>query len=689
MADTVSLDDESIRRLASAMTSSNAANNRAPSGSAGGGSSGSGFGSALTKASGAAAGFTGFIGDAGGSVNTFAKAMGGGAIGITAFGGAIDNTVGFIEGLNNTFQNLSKVGAGFNGDLGALSAAAANTRMQVGEFADVVGNNAKGIAGLGAGVNKGAQRFSDLSRAMFEDGQVIEGMLNLGYNIRESNEALLDNATLLSRQQKLTGMSDDAVAQATLEMASNMAMIAEITGKSSKQQREELIDASRDGKNIAANRAMEQRGIKDATQTFNQVFSGLGPLGTQAQAYAQDLGKAGVPLTQLTRNFNTIAPQTAKIIKEMQAVRESNLSTTEKTARIDALTAQAKATYAKEMQSENVIMAARLGDINQRGAQAADQMSDVESQQLSIDAARVEIAKERAAARGEKYTGGTGDVTISEGISRRDSDIAQRNAAQKGGGAEGQAISREMNLATVSLANSAAGVNKEIGRNLSANTELQGVIATGLRGLGIAADGIAALTESAIGLLPGNVDQSEIDRNPFKTLFEGVITNNAMNTRIANLDEVMKTLDMNPEVRTKILEEARNRRDGGDKALGGPISAGTSYRVGERGPETFVSGMDGAIIPNMKSMLNRMPDMAKQLQQDMMQTGAPMSQSAQSAMATMGVDDIGTLIQHAQLTNELLSNLLGVNTTQARTGEKHLRSVRGAGNLMNGIGRAS
>ena len=144
---------------------------------------------------------TGFIAAAGGDVTTFAKAMGGGAVRIKLFSNIIENSAGYVEGLNNTFQNLSKVGAGFNGDLGALAAAASNTRMQVGEFADVVGANAKDLAGLGAGVNKGATRFAELSRAMFEDGQVIEGMLNLGYNIRESNEALLDNATLLSRQQ--------------------------------------------------------------------------------------------------------------------------------------------------------------------------------------------------------------------------------------------------------------------------------------------------------------------------------------------------------------------------------------------------------------------------------------------------------------------------------------------------------
>ena len=667
MTGTVNLDDESIRRLVAAMQSNNRQQSAASTTSASG--KDSKFSTKLEKAGETALGFSGFIGQAGGSVNEFAKAMGGGAVKFNLFGGAIDNSVGYIEGLNQTFQNLSKVGAGFNGDLGALAAAASNTRMQVGEFADVVGNNAKDLAGLGAGVNKGAQRFSELSRAMFEDGQVIEGMLNLGYNIRESNEALLDNATMLSRQQRLTGMSDDAVAQATLEMAANMAEIAEVTGKSAKQQREELMDANRDGKNIAANRALESQGIKDASQTFNQVFTALGPLGSAAQAYAQDMNQARAPLTKLTQNFETIAPQTAAIIKEMDAVRKSNLTTAEKTARISALETQARATYAREMNSSQVLASARLGQINERGATAAEMLAETERFRQGIEQTRAEMAKERAEARGERYTGGYGDVTEAEAAERLTSRTANRVGAQAAGGAEGQAMSREMNKATIGLANTAARVNNEIGKNLSANTELQNTAKKALEGLTGISEGLAATAEAALKLLPGSPESGVLSVNPFKEVFDPIVSNGAMNVRI--------------------LEEARVARDG-EKALGGSVSANRAYRVGESGEETFVPGMDGAIIPNMKNMLNRLPEITSRLQEDMSQFGAPLSQAARSAAAMGGMssDDIGALVQHAQLTNELLSRLVGVNTAQVRVNEKQLRSTRSAGNLMNGIGRA-
>jgi hypothetical protein len=94
-------------------------------------------------------------------------------------------------------------------------------------------------------------------------------------------------------------------------------------------------------------------------------------------------------------------------------------------------------------------------------------------------------------------------------------------------------------------------------------------------------------------------------------------------------------------------------------------------------------------MPNMKNMVAKMPDSIKQLQKEITTIGAS-AKSPASLPEIKGASssDIGTLIKHAELTNELLSRLLGVNTTQVRVGEKQLRTVRSAGNLMNGIGRA-
>ena len=101
----------------------------------------------------------------------------------------------------------------------------------------------------------------------------------------------------------------------------------------------------------------------------------------------------------------------------------------------------------------------------------------------------------------------------------------------------------------------------------------------------------------------------------------------------------------------------------------------------------MIAGFDGAVIPNMKQMMNRLPSVIEQM------TGVPMTAedknaAARSGMPQMSESEISQLVQHAQTTNELLSRLLGVNTVQGRIGEKQYRLARGAGNLMTGLGRA-
>jgi phage-related protein len=49
---------------------------------------------------------------------------------------------------------------------------------------------------------------------------------------------------------------------------------------------------------------------------------------------------------------------------------------------------------------------------------------------------------------------------------------------------------------------------------------------------------------------------------------------------------------------TQFIGGAFDAAFGGGKAAGGPVSSGTSYVVGERGPELFVPNTSGTIIPN-------------------------------------------------------------------------------------------
>jgi|TARA_B110000902_G_scaffold264944_1_gene347787 hypothetical protein len=615
------------------------------------------FSGALKRAGDVAEGTAGFLNSAGTGVEFLAKKIGSN---FSVLGDAVGGFATYLTDTQSVFQSLSKVGAGFNGDLGALRAGAAQTRMPLDMFANMVGNNATSLLGLGASVNQGAKRFSQLSAAMFDTG-VIDGMMNLGYTIEEANELLLTNAAITRRQQILSGPNDKAVAEATLRMAANMAIVAEISGKSAKQQAAEMADAARDGKNIAANRRMEARGINDATTTFAQASNGLSTLGPAAQALLADFNQTGVAMTPMTRNFAVFNPRTAEAIESIQALRDSNMDSADKQVAIDAAINRARRIAAEEYTGEMNLFAGSIGTVNAQGQMVADNLAATEDARLARE-------KFVADARRDGDTRSVGDLNAAFFKS-----VSDTVGGMEGGGAENQAISRELNRATIGLANTASKYNVQIATALSQNIGLQGTITTALTGSTEVVEGlgdiIGGLTESILGF----GDSVSLDVNPFKELFDPIIGNKAMNVRIVE-ESLDGTKSPTPADYLNI-----------PKAIGGGVESGKSYQVGELGPETFVAGMNGAIIPNMKAMLNRMPDVANTMQEEIAALGTPMSESSRAQMAMSGNK---SLEQKLDILNQTMLQLVSINSLQARTGEKHLKASRSAGNLMTGIGRA-
>ena len=660
--------------LVGALKKSGIAKSQQTSSSGGDGGTGGGsstdFGKSVNNATNAASNFTKFLTNQSSVVENMKSQASVLPPIFKSFGNSAADFIGYLDDTQRTFQSLSKVGAGFNGDLGALRAATANTRMTLDVFANMVGNNAQNLTVLGGSVNQGAKRFSELSRVMFEDGKVIAGMANLGYSLEESNEMLLTNASLLGRQAMLTGMSDKAVTQATLDMAQNIAVMAEISGESAEKQKQDLVDSQRDGKNIAANRRMENRGIHDATQTMNTALVSLGPLGSAAKAFAQDMNQTGVPMSDMTKNFKLMHPETAANIEAMQRVRESNMTTAQKNKEIARLSDQAKAAFAEESVGDTQLFAASVGQLNSIGESQAKVIAETRAFTEGVEKVQ---ARMQAAGEGTVSTAEAAKIYLEEA----------RNVvrAQTGGGSEGQSISRELNKATIELANSAADVQGTVAKNLSANTVLQNNIAEGIRAT---VEITRQLRESFdLGNFIG--DDAEMnpiltDRNNFTELFKGVTNGNAIRVTPVDVLDQARDADKNDSQNSVSTSEQ------GSKAIGGGVMENVAYKIGELGPETFVPNMDGSIIPNMKSMLNRMPDMAQQLQDQMATMGAPMTEAAKTAMATMPQG--GSVEEKLDILNQTMLQLVNINNMQKDIGNKQIRTMRSAGNLMSGIGRA-
>jgi hypothetical protein len=78
----------------------------------------------------------------------------------------------------------------------------------------------------------------------------------------------------------------------------------------------------------------------------------------------------------------------------------------------------------------------------------------------------------------------------------------------------------------------------------------------------------------------------------FATLIDSI--NKAFNA----IKAIINFIKNNPV--SKFIGGAFDTVFGGGKAMGGPVNAGTSYVVGERGPELFMPNQSGTVIPNNK-----------------------------------------------------------------------------------------
>ena len=709
----MAMDQADLQAITAAISAGFSQQSSGYQGSAGSSSSGNQkvFGD-LTKATGDVAKG---LAAGGGSVKDFTETLTGS---LGPLGKAFSGIVGYIDNTNNTFQGLSKVGAGFNANLGELRMSAADTRMGFDEFGSLIGNNATQLASFAGGVKGGATQFTKLSRAMFQDGQMIEGFMNLGYTVGEANEFLMTNMKLLDRQARRDGMSNEAQVQAALDLATSMDVMAKLTGKSVKEQQDQLVESQRDGATQAKLRLLEKQGIEGVQEGFNASMTGLSAGGADLQKFFQDMTQTGVPMTAATKAFAARNGEAAAIAKRMAAVNASSLSKEEKQARLKDLSAQAVAATLKSQDSVQNLTVSSLGQVSDYAKAAADGLEQVGPIINQME----DYARQNGVVLGET-------LSYQEAYNKVFKQIAAETETQRDGNAKGQDAQKAINVATLALAESASKVNLALGDQIATNTTVSNLLAD-------AASGFAALLNTSSNIAVGTIDLAAKGQRSLEGAdMEGGPTQNelrdvqnaspedkaAFMAQFPNFKFTDGSLDVgimrvDPQVNSKTVRADAARLDPATpidydqgnmwtewifpgivntvsemmssgtptaNALGGNVKAGEFLKVGEQGPETMIAGFDGAVIPNMKQMMNRLPQAIESM-------NLPPSAAEQSVLANMGMkdNDIAALVQQAQTTNELLSRLLGVNTAQGRIGEKHLKLSRGAGNLMTGLGRA-
>jgi hypothetical protein len=527
----------------------------------------------------------------------------------------------------------------------------------------------------------------------------------------------MKNMAFDRRRARLEGMTDQQQIQSALDLAKSMDVMAKLTGKSVQEQQDSLKDRMREGATQAKLRLLEKDGVTGASTAYKQAQTALEGSPKVVGDLLADLTQTGVPMTQATKNF-------AATNKEAYALLQQSAAATKRgdVASAEKLAQQAAAATAKFADSRQGLTLSTLAAVSEIAKGQADRLEDVGPIIDQIAAHSDKLSKElgRTPSIFETY-----NDMLSEAIDTQ--------TGQLGGTLPGQDVQQSVREGQLGLANVASTFNEELGKAMSSSTVAKGIfdgmtkfITEGAEAIGnTAAAGINLAAGTTLADVKGAVTdpdlQKQIDtlNSPTSTADEKQKAQSALidakllspdgkslNTTVvndifekafernnANLSENPIDRDKNDSILNNITEgfsKLFGRDDNAtetDRAIGGVVDAGTAYRVGEQGPETFLAGMDGAIIPNMKAMLNRMPDIAKTMQDEMAQFGTPMSEAAKTAAALSGGNS-QSIEQKLDILNQTMLQLVNINSVQARTGEKQLKGLRHTGNLMSGLGRA-
>lgn len=287
----------------------------------------------------------------------------------------------YVEEGIDKFRDLSKSGAAFNNDVIEMRVSAANTRMTLGDFADVIKQNTQFMSTLGGSTTKGAARFTEFSKAFFDSG-VSDNLRNMGYSTKELNELLVTQMAT----SKFRGTLDEASMKREIEsverLATEMDAVAKLTGKSRKEQEDLLRKQQEDGQVRAATELAVRKGGEGVRKAFSEMTVASQVGGKDFQKMQEQIFAMGRPSQEMAEKFAMAGGEAQKL---MYAAAKAAKSGNEAEAK--RLTEEAAIAYQRQQNSQTNLQLAAQG---QKAA-----VEGVENSRILNDTLRKVAAEEK------------------------------------------------------------------------------------------------------------------------------------------------------------------------------------------------------------------------------------------------------------------------------------------------------
>jgi hypothetical protein len=558
---------------------------------------------------------------------------------------------------------------------------AADTHMQLGEFANMVGSNSELLSGFAGGVQGGIKQFRILSDEMLRGP--ISQFQNLGMSVEEANEFIISNMETQRRDARFRradgSMNTDMMLATSLEMAKSLDVMAKLSGKQLKEMNDDVVARGRAGATQAALRQMENNGAVGAADTYKLVQKELQTGPKVLRDLFDDVTQLNTPLEGSTKAFSSMNGDALRLARQARA----QLKAGDRAGAVASARA-AVASSAAFAASDQGLTIARMGDINEFAA--------VQAQVLQETGGIIDQIQDRAKSIGATLNSTQDYVDTFNSIIQ---DIKADQTAQTAGVGTGQDIAVILAEMDRAARKSASDLGRDVASNLSNNAALIDAMEVSFTLFKDTIRDFSSKVKEMINLLPGAA-AAAAETDGASSIERQIANNLDQNQQefvkvVQDITEPMAVRDaalarLGDAVTADGYNITSAPGDGGNRALGGPVQAGKTYKINEGNlAELFAPGVDGAMIPNMKNVFNRVPDMVAAMQSDIESISDP---AAALANRTLSSNENTTLEQKLDTLNHTMLQLVSINSVQARTGEKHLRSSRSVGNLMTGLGRA-
>lgn len=237
-----------------------------------------------------------------------------------------------------TFQQLSDTGATLGGNLNEVRQSAKNMYLSMDEFVNVMKNNAPYLLYFGQTANDGARALVKFNSTMIQ-GSTGRALLGMGYSLEEANNMLgLYAATMGGVNAQQLGNQRQMEASVK-SFATEMALSAELEGKSRKQKEDEMKERAA----IAARENMLSKMNEQQRQAYLQAELAAGRAGGKAAQDALLSATLGLPpMTKAAQTWTAMAGDSAKSITGMvPAIQNASTDAANSQREIARLGAQA------------------------------------------------------------------------------------------------------------------------------------------------------------------------------------------------------------------------------------------------------------------------------------------------------------------------------------------------------------